>query len=142
MDINRELALKIWKDIFGEKKWAQDCFGTWMFRDDYGDRDKIRNDRPNGSGKFFTYGWEIDHIRPKSDFKDNENSDFLNNFEPMHYQNNQAKADKLNFVINNVSYSVVECSICKSNGKKGYGIKRNDNNTRVDWKYRTGSYYL
>ena len=55
-----------------------------MYKDDYGDTSKMRNNRPSGTGKNYNYGWEIDHIRPKSNFNDNANPDLKNNYEPMH----------------------------------------------------------
>lgn len=141
-DSKRELAMKLWKDIFGNELWAQDCFGTWMYRDDYGDHEKTRNDRPEGTGKYYSYGWDIDHIRPQSDFAKDDNSDFLNNFEPMQYINNARKSDNLTFEINGVRYQVITCSICNSHGKKGYGIKRMSDGRRVDWKGVQNKYYL
>ena len=133
-------AMKIWEDVFGGALWAQDCFGTWMYKHDYGDTEKYRK-RPGGSGKAYNYGWEIDHIMPRSSFDKEDNADNYNNYEPMHYVNNREKADKKEFVIRNHHYKIVSCDICKSNGKKGYGILDKDLNERVDWKYIRRSYY-
>jgi hypothetical protein len=142
MTIDRELAMKLWRDIFGSEKWAQDCFGTWMYRDDYGDHEKTRNDRPGGTGKYYSYGWDIDHIRPQSNFARGENPDFLNNFEPMQYINNARKSDSINFEINGIKYQVIVCDICKAHGKNGYGIVRISDGRRVDWKGAQNKYYL
>ena len=138
--MTREEALKIWEDIYGREKWAQDCFGTWMYKDDYGDYDKYRI-RPNGTGQKYQYGWEIDHIRPRSDFKIETEADFLNNYEPVHYMNNRKKSDEKRFSIRNKQYRIVECDICKKNGVKGYGIENTETKERVDWKYVQNAYY-
>lgn len=37
--------------------------------------------RPGGDGKSYSYGWEIDHIRPKSDFKNESDAHIYNNYE-------------------------------------------------------------
>lgn len=142
MEVNKDLAMKLWNDIFGNKEWAQDCYGTWMYRDDYGDSEKTRNNRPNGTGKFYLYGWEIDHIRPKSDFKNESDSNFFNNFEPVQILNNRKKKDSYpSFTIDGRNYKVVECDICSRNGEKGYGIFDVNLGKRIDWKYTKNMYY-
>ena len=139
--MDRENALKMWDGIFGNKKWATDCFGTWMYRDDYGDTETTRTNRPGGTGKAYSYGWEIDHIRPKSDFPKDSNPDLMNNYEPMHWGNNRAKGDQYpNFEINEMKYQVVRCDICSKYGFKGYGIINSDG-VRIDWKGVTQRYY-
>ena len=50
-----------------------------------------------------------------------------------------ANADK--FTIYDEDYEIIECSICKTNGTKGYGIKKSSNNKRIDWKYTKNAYY-
>lgn len=132
--MEKEKALAIWDAIFGKnEKWQTDCFGTWMYRDDYGDT-KVERIRPDGDGKKHIYGWEIDHIRPKSDFKDESDADFMNNYEPMQWCNNRDKSDDYpQFVIHGLQYQVVKCDICGSNGLKGYGIVNNEGE-RIDWK--------
>lgn len=139
--MERERALEIWDAIYGKNnKWQVDCFGAWMYRDDYGDTEKKRV-RPGGDGKQYKYGWEIDHIRPKSDFESESNSNFLNNYEPMHFDNNRNKSDAFpHFKINNRTYRIVKCDICSSNGYRGYGII-NESNERIDWKGKQGRYF-
>ena len=141
--MEKEIALDLWDKIYGENcKWHVDCFGTWMYRDDYGDTDKKRS-RPNGAGKMFNYGWEIDHIRPKSDYDNESNANFNNNYEPMHWQNNREKADCYpQFSIDDIPYSVVKCEICGQNGVRGYGIVCMSDNTRVDWKAKMNKYFV
>ena len=141
MTVDKEVAMKLWQDIFGNQLWAQDCFGTWMYREDYGKRDVLRNNRPNGTGKSFNYGWAVDHIMPKSQFPNEKDADFFNNFEPMHFLNNEKKSDKISFEINGAHYQVVKCEICQKYGLRGYGIKNIESNLRVDWKFTQNMYY-
>ncbi|MBP5342915.1 hypothetical protein J6Y73_03205 [bacterium] len=139
--MEKEKALKMWDDIFGNRKWATDCFGIWMYRDDYGDTSTKRNDRPGGTGESYSYGWEVDHIRPRSNFENESDADFMNNYEPMHWDNNRSKADNYpNFSINEKQYKVVKCDICSRYGIKGYGIT-NNLGKRIDWKGTTNRYY-
>ena len=141
MEITREIAFKLWSDIYGNNLWAQDCFGTWMYRDDYGDYNKTRNNRPGGTGNAYHYGWDVDHIKPKKEFEDEKQATFFNNLEPLHRSNNLAKGDGMNFVINGINYQVVKCSICGHNQRRGYGIKNMKTGERVDWKYTKNLFY-
>lgn len=141
MEVTRELAFKLWKDIFKEELWVTDCFGTWIFRDDYGDFEKSRV-RPDGDGKFYSYGWAIDHIRPITDFSNEKDATFLNNLEPMHHNNNLTKSDNCpHFEINGIKYQIVICSICANHNVRGYGIRNEITKERVDWKNRMNRYY-
>lgn len=135
--MEKEQALALWDAIYGENnKWQCDCFGTWMYRDDYGDTETVRK-RPNGDGKEHSYGWEIDHIRPKSDFKNESDANINNNYEPMWWGHNREKADNYpQFDINKRQFTIVKCDICGSNSLKGYGIVDSKGN-RIDWKGRT-----
>ena len=139
--MDKEKALEIWDALFGKSNlWVQDCFGTWMYRNDYGDVDTYRI-RPNGSGRKYKYGWEIDHIRPKSSYQNEFDANFLNNYEPMHFENNRTKADSFpHFVINMQQYRIVRCDICHQNGFNGYGIV-NEKGERVDWKGKQQRYF-
>ena len=138
--MTKEDALKIWDDVFGNTKWAMDCFGTYMYRDDYGDTETMRI-RPDGDGKKYSYGWEIDHIRPKSNFSNESEANIMNNYEPMHWINNRDKADNYpHFEIEGKQYKIVRCDICSSNGLLGYGIK-DENGNRIDWKGRINKCY-
>ena len=139
--MEKEKALEIWDAIFGKNiYWMQDCFGAWMYRDDYGDVKTARK-RPGGDGNNHLYGWEIDHIRPKSDFSNEKNADFLNNYEPVQWMNNRDKADSYpHFNLGKRQYRVVKCNICHSNGYNGYGII-DENGNRIDWKGRLSKYF-
>ena len=78
--MEKEEALALWDVIYGKNNgWQIDCFGTWMYRNDYGDIETMRK-RPGGDGKNYSYGWEIDHIRPKSNFKNESDANFYNNY--------------------------------------------------------------
>ena len=85
MTINSELAMKLWHDIYGDKRFAQDCFGTWMCRDAYSN-DVVSMKDHLGSSKYYDYSWNVDHIRPKSSFLNESEADSYNNLEPMHRQ--------------------------------------------------------
>jgi hypothetical protein len=56
--------------------WRYDTCGTWMRRQDYGNRQS-------------EHGWEIDHIRPLA----RGGSDDPENLQPLNWRNNQAKGD-------------------------------------------------
>lgn len=127
-----EKAKKLWKDVFGNVEWAQDCFGTWMHRDAHSN-EEVTKTRP-GNTKSYDYSWNIDHIRPKSDFKNESEADFFNNYEPMHRSNNQKKSDSYpDFEIDGKKYKVVKDNDC-------YGIA-DANGNRIDWKYKQGKKY-
>lgn len=133
MNINKELAFKLWEDIFGDKRFAQDCFGTWMCKDAYSNECVSMKDH-FGSDKHYDYSWNVDHIRPKSSFENESDADFMNNFEPMHRQNNLEKSDKYpQFSIENENYRIVK------NAYGGYGII-NSLGVRIDWK-KDGRHY-
>lgn len=139
--MQKEKALQIWEAIYGrDVLWATDCFGTWMFKDDYGETDKERT-RPGGDGRKYTYGWEIDHIRPKDDYLDEKQANFLNNYEPMHWEHNREKSNSFpHFMIGDNQYRIVRCTVCSKHGFKGYGII-NEKGERIDWKGRNGEYF-
>ncbi len=133
MTIDKEIAMKLWKDVFGNARFAQDCFGAWMCRDAYSNECVSMLD-PNGSGKKYDYSWNIDHIRPKSSFQNENDADFFNNFEPMHRQNNLEKSDNYpHFTIDDKQYAVVK------NNNGGYGIV-DSFGRRIDWK-KDGRHY-
>jgi hypothetical protein len=136
MKPSKELILKLWKDVFGTNLWAIDCFGTWIYRDDYGNTNTTRI-RPNGNGKRYNYGWNIDHIFPIS----RNGKDAMNNYEPMHHVNNRNKSDDLSFKIGDIPYRIVKCDLCGSNGLYGKGIINQRTGKRVDWKGVQQRYY-
>lgn len=139
--MEKEKALALWGEMFGkDTKWAIDCFGTYMYRDDYGDTETKRI-RP-GNTKKYSYGWEVDHLRPKSDFGEKADPDINNNYEIMYWGNNRTKADNYpHFQIDGSDYTVVRCEMCSSHGLKGYGIEDSDGK-RIDWKGKNRQYFI
>lgn len=57
--------------------YRQDSYGRWMKRDEY--------------GQCTQFGWEVDHIMPVS----RGGSDALSNLQPLHWENNRRKSDRL-----------------------------------------------
>lgn len=141
MSVDRNTAMRLWQDVFGSNIWGQDCFGSWMYRDDYGDKDKLRVG-PSGLGRPYNYGWDVDHIRPISDFNIEQAAHFMNNYEPMHHTNNARKSNFYpHFAIGRERYMIVKCSICNAHEVPGYGIIKISSDTRVDWKGVKNKYY-
>ncbi|RLA81527.1 MAG: hypothetical protein DRG78_09085 [Epsilonproteobacteria bacterium] len=133
--VTEEKAKKLWKDVFGDVEWAQDCFGYWMHRDAWSN-EAVMMLKP-GRNKKYDYSWNVDHIRPKSDFGNDHDSNFYNNYEPMQRLNNDAKSnDYPHFKINNKSYKVF-----KQSGYNGYGIIDDESNRPIDWKSVQGRHY-
>lgn len=133
MTIDKQLALKLWHDIYGDNRFVRDCFGTWMCRDAYSNEVVSMKDHLGGS-KYYDYSWNVDHIRPKSSFINEHDADNLNNFELIHRQNNLQKSDDYpDFTVNNKKYRVVK------NVYGGYGII-DSSGARVDWK-KNGRHY-
>lgn len=66
-----------WSFFYSANQWRTDICGSWICRSDYGRRDS-------------EYGWEIDHIRPKS----KDGSNLMRNLQPLHWRNNLRKGDK------------------------------------------------
>jgi len=56
-------------------KWRKDQCGAWIYRTSY--------------GKQSDYGWEVDHIKPKS----KAGTEDISNLRPLHWENNRSKAD-------------------------------------------------
>lgn len=139
MSVDIKTAEKLWKDVFGSKVWARDCFGTLMHRDAYSN---VEVNMRWEDGKIYDMSWNVDHIRPVSDFLYESDADFWNNYEPMHRQNNQEKAAKYpQFTIHRKNYLIVNSSVCKQHGVKGYGIRDESTGKEIDWKAIQNDYY-
>ncbi|MBU1142956.1 MAG: hypothetical protein KKH92_04840 [Firmicutes bacterium] len=133
--IDKNVANKLWEDVFGKLEWAQDCFGTWVHKDAWSN-EEVKMLRP-GNDKKYDYSWNVDHIRPKSDFKNETDSDFYNNYEPMHRLNNEKKSDNYpEFSIEKKNYKVF-----KHDAFYGYGILDLATNTKIDWKSKQNKSY-
>lgn len=88
MEITNQLKLRVWKkgqivDGFNSDMYRKDPCGAWIAWDKYGIQDNI-------------YGWEIDHIFPKSKLEDMGFNisliDDLRNLRPMQHENNVSKS--------------------------------------------------
>lgn len=78
--MNEDLINRIWDKAnpitgFNPDIWRQDFAGAWIRKDHYGLHNK--------------YGWEIDHVEPKS----SGGTDDLDNLQPLHWRNNESKKD-------------------------------------------------
>ena len=78
--ITEELIEAVWQKAQvvpdnNPNEFRQDYAGAWIRREDY--------------GKSSNYGWDIDHIRPKS----KGGTDGIENLIPVQHQNNCRKAD-------------------------------------------------
>ena len=71
-------AKKVWEFRYGGATRVQDVCGAWIDKAAYGQR---------GSN----YGWEIDHIIPRS----RGGTNAIANLRPLHWKNNDAKGDNL-----------------------------------------------
>ena len=129
-EITEEIAMKLWQKCFGTVRFARDCFGTWMCIDGWGNEPYVTI-MPNSDGKKYDYSWNVDHIRPKSSFRNENDADFWENLEPMHRLNNEEKSDKYpGFSIGKHSYTVV-----RDEYHGGYGIEDENNRRIIQFNY-------
>lgn len=87
--IDETKKIKIWNKArviegYDPDKYRQDACGAWIAFDEYQNRNS-------------TYGWEIDHIFPKSKLLDAnvllEEIDNFSNLRPLNWKNNLSKGD-------------------------------------------------
>ncbi len=75
-----EIIEQVWRKAtkvpnYDPSKWRKDFAGAWIRHDYYGTRHE--------------YGWEIDHLVPRS----SGGTDALANLTPLHWRNNMAKGN-------------------------------------------------
>lgn len=80
---NKEQIKNVWEKAKSQLNYDSDHIrkdecGAWIYFEKYGDRNS-------------EYGWEIDHIIPKS----KGGTDDICNLQPLHWDNNVAKGDGL-----------------------------------------------
>ena len=81
MGFSEEMIQKVWKKgrVVSNNDpdlWRKDQCGAWIKRSQYGNRES-------------SFGWEIDHIRPKA----RGGSDSNRNLQPLHWKENREKGD-------------------------------------------------
>ena len=89
--------LEVWNNFFGNKSQGYDSFGSLIKKDNWKDKGK--------------YGWNTEHIWPKNpkNPKTPKGSQDIDNLEPMHWKNNQAKGNKMKKIrANNRVFSIKE----------------------------------
>lgn len=113
---NEHLKKNVWQkgqvvDGFNPDLYRKDPCGAWIVWDKYGVQDSI-------------YGWEIDHIYPKSRLEEQGFSadliDDLRNLRPMQHNNNESKSDDY------PSYTAVVTSEGNKNIYKEAGLTVNE----------------
>lgn len=89
MNITNELKRSVWEKAqivegFNSDMYRKDPCGAWIAWDKYGVRDSV-------------YGWEVDHIYPKSLLEergfDEDKINDIRNLRPMQHENNASKSD-------------------------------------------------
>ncbi|GAA5414379.1 HNH endonuclease domain-containing protein [Ureaplasma ceti] len=110
MEINREKAMDLWKERYGDKKEIKDFSGRTILKGSYGQ---------TGS----KYGWNIDHILPKAHGGTNKKGNLI----ICHIETNAEKGDSYpNFVANDSNWQIVN-----SNGQ--YKIIK-QNSSEINWE--------
>lgn len=82
MGFSSDVIDAVWQKLSYQESngYKQDQCTAWIHKDSYGDRKS-------------KYGWEIDHIKPKSE----GGTDALSNLRALHWLNNASRqADRLN----------------------------------------------
>ena len=89
MSYTEEQIQNVWDrasivDGYDKSRFRKDACGAWIIRDKYGDTDSL-------------YGWEIDHVVPKSLLRDLGIEEVLmdnpSNLRALQHQNNASKGD-------------------------------------------------
>lgn len=98
MKINKNNALRLWGECYGNKQYAKDFHGNLMYRDAYGNT----NSFVNYYGKVIYCGWNIHHILPLTCGGTNAKSNLL----CANIATNEAAANKTTFRIDDSLYQV------------------------------------
>lgn len=77
LDLIWQKAQKV-SDGYDANGYRKDSAGAWIKRSMHGDRSSETN-----------FGWEVDHIKPKSDDGTND----ISNLRPLHWMNNLSKSN-------------------------------------------------
>ena len=89
---------------YNEKCYRKDACGAWMIREKYGDRTS-------------PFGWEIDHIYPKSKMLESISDvsliDDVKNLRPLNWKNNESKGNKnvegvYEYTVNEETQKIIE----------------------------------
>lgn len=89
MGLTEELIQLVWEkglkvEEYDPNRVRKDACGAWMIRENYGDRDSV-------------FGWEIDHIYPKSRLEmlevPEDDIDNILNLRPLNWRNNDSKSN-------------------------------------------------
>lgn len=107
----RKTAERLWKERYGDVKFAKDFHGNYMWYDAYGNQNYYRY----FNGEKIYCGWNIHHVFPKS--KGGSNDD--DNLECTNIVTNTLIADKITYNLDGVIYRVK-----KQSGR--YAICRED----------------
>ena len=112
-------AFKVWENCFSTRADQIDPFGKKIKFGEYGQDSE--------------FGWEVDHIWPLNPEGSNpKGADTLSNLQPLHFQSNNAKANKLNGKAMGKKFEVRKISSNKEknigrlivNGKQKYNYNR------------------
>lgn len=92
MDVNKETAMRLWRNSFGKEIEVEDFAGRKMMKGAYNDRNS-------------DYGWNVDHILPQS--RGGVTADY--NLICCHILTNDEKADKFPcFTANNRKFEIIK----------------------------------
>lgn len=98
MKINKSNALRLWEEMYGNKRFAEDFHGNLMCKDGYGNR----NFYFYNYGQKIYCGWNIHHILPLACGGTNAK----NNLVCTNIATNEEADDKITFWIDDALYQV------------------------------------
>jgi len=98
MKINKENALGLWEERYGNAVYAVDFTGRHIYKGDYNSRQQEKGK----DGVVRNYGWNLHHILPQ----DLGGNDDKQNLEIVNIITNDEAGNKTSFVANDVEYQV------------------------------------